>query len=146
MDVKGTLKSAMKAYPEKKKESKGEPCCDGIKGLISRVFATRNIVHFAHWNTKSFAAHEALGGLYDGIVGKIDEIVEAYQGKYGLIEGATSGMSAVPQDIAGHVEEELEWISSNREGISNGCKPIEALLDELETGYLAALYKLKNLS
>ena len=32
-----------------------------IHECVSRAFATRNDAHIAHWNTKSYAEHVALG-------------------------------------------------------------------------------------
>lgn len=38
-----------------------------------------------HWQTKSFAEHEAFGKTYDILNDLIDEFIEVYQGKYGRI-------------------------------------------------------------
>ena len=57
------------------------PICE----LICRVFTTRNFAHLAHWKTKSYAQHMALGDFYDSIIDDLDTFVEAYQGKYGLL-------------------------------------------------------------
>lgn len=38
-----------------------------------------------HWQTKSFAEHEAFGKTYDALNELIDEFIEVYQGKYGRI-------------------------------------------------------------
>lgn len=38
-----------------------------------------------HWQTKSFAEHEAFGKTYDTLNDLIDEFIEVYQGKYGRI-------------------------------------------------------------
>ena len=35
-----------------------------------------------HWQTQNYAAHKALGDLYDGISGLADEFIEAYIGAY----------------------------------------------------------------
>lgn len=35
-----------------------------------------------HWNTKSYAAHVALGGFYDSLLDSIDTFFEATKGKY----------------------------------------------------------------
>jgi hypothetical protein len=37
--------------------------------------------------TKSYAAHKALNGYYDAIVGLTDKYAETYQGKYGIVMG-----------------------------------------------------------
>lgn len=116
-----------------------------IKQLVARVFSTRNSIHFAHWATKSYAEHEALGYLYTAIVNKVDDIIEVYQGKYGLLSGVSCPASAAPKDICAHVKAEADWLGKNRLSISNGNDAIAALLDELEASYLKVIYKLENL-
>ena len=52
--------------------------------------ASRDQAHIFHWQTTgagSFAAHMALGGYYDAIPGMVDALVEAYQGKHGILKG-----------------------------------------------------------
>ena len=53
--------------------------------LISYLFHSRTQTHIFHLQTDSFAAHMALNGYYDEIVGLIDGLVESYQGKYGIL-------------------------------------------------------------
>ena len=123
---------------------------DSVEGciceLICKAFTTRNLLHFAHWNTKSFASHMALGDLYDQIIEDIDEIVECYQGKFGLITDLYTEKAELPKDIGKHVEEEMNWIEENRQFISKGNSSIENLIDILLGHYQKCVYKLKNLS
>ena len=56
-----------------------------IEQLIAKVFSTRNCTHLAHWRTKSYAEHVALGDFYDSVVDLIDNLVECYQGNFGII-------------------------------------------------------------
>lgn len=44
-----------------------------------------NQLKIFHWQTKSFAEHEAFGKTYDALNELIDEFIEVYQGKYGRI-------------------------------------------------------------
>lgn len=53
-----------------------------IENIIQRLLQTRDQSHMFHWNTKSYAAHIALGGFYDAMLGHIDRFFEAYKGKY----------------------------------------------------------------
>jgi hypothetical protein len=117
----------------------------GICELIERVFTTRNLVHFAHWNTKSFASHMALGELYDGIVDEVDNLVETYQGEFGLVEGLCTERTELPKDIVATIQADSDWIKANRKAIANGSTTIENLLDGLTGVYNKVLYKLKNL-
>lgn len=122
------------------------PQKDVVKQLVAKVFATRNAIHFSHWASKSFAEHEALGYLYSAIVNKVDEIIEVYQGKFGLLDGVSCPGSVALTDICAHIKAEANWLGKNRKQISNGNDAIAALLDELEATYLKALYKLENLT
>jgi DNA-binding ferritin-like protein len=60
--------------------------------LISTLMASRDQAHIFHWQTTgegSFAAHKALGKYYDAVPDMLDALVEAYQGKYGIVKGYT---------------------------------------------------------
>ena len=115
-----------------------------IEDLVAKVFLTRNLVHIAHWATKSYAQHMALGDLYDALIDDIDAIVEAYQGKKELIKPYLN-LPKIPDDLLTHLEDEVDWISKNRNSIAEDCTAIENLIDSLLETYLKALYKLKNL-
>lgn len=115
-----------------------------IEELAARVFATRNAAHIAHWASKSYAQHMALGDFYDAIIDKIDAIVEAYQGAHGLI-GDVEPESVKPRTITEHIAEEAQWIEDNRSAIADGCMAVENLVDDLTSCYLQTYYKLTNL-
>ena len=58
--------------------------------LISTLMASRDQAHIFHWQTTgdgSFAAHMALSAYYDAVPGMVDALVEAYQGKHGILKG-----------------------------------------------------------
>jgi hypothetical protein len=42
-----------------------------------------------HWQTKSYARHNAYGGIYDALNDLIDGFIEVYMGKYGRVEFAS---------------------------------------------------------
>lgn len=39
-----------------------------------------------HWQTQSYAQHQAFGNAYETLDGLIDEFVEIYQGKNGIVK------------------------------------------------------------
>jgi DNA-binding ferritin-like protein len=58
--------------------------------LISTLMASRDQAHIFHWQTTgegSFAAHLALNAYYDAVPNMVDALVEAYQGKHGILTG-----------------------------------------------------------
>jgi archaellum component FlaC len=115
-----------------------------IEDLVSRVFALRNAAHLAHWASKSYSEHQALGVFYDELIDKIDNIVEAYQGWFGLIGEVRITM--IPRkEISESIRSELTWIANNREKIAKKVSLVENLLDDLMHSYSTTHYKLVNL-
>ena len=116
-----------------------------IEELVARVFTARNLAHLAHWKTKSFSQHMALGDFYDGVIDQLDALVEAYQGQFGLI-GNVSIKAPAKAEIVSFLEEELAWINDNCEEITMENSSLENLLQNITATYQSTLYKLKNLS
>ena len=116
-----------------------------IEDLVSKVFADRHLAHLAHWRTKSYAAHMALGDFYDGIVDQLDAVVEAYQGYVALIGDVTVPSVKTIEDVIPNLSETAVWIAKNRSKIAKNNPAIENLVDVLTETYLTAIYKLKNL-
>lgn len=116
-----------------------------IEQLVEKVFAARNATHLAHWSTKSFAEHMALGDFYDGVIDIVDKLVEAYQGYEGLIK-VESLENELGKDIIKMLNEQVAWIADNREEIACDISALENIVDELSGLYLSTIYKLENLS
>jgi DNA-binding ferritin-like protein len=60
-----------------------------MEEFASLLLQSRTQAHAFHWGVKGIGAHSAhvaLGEYYETIGGLIDPIVEAYQGKEGLIQ------------------------------------------------------------
>ena len=58
-----------------------------VAKFISTMFNSREQAHIFHLQTTLFAAHKALNKYYDEIVGLVDDYVELFQGRYGIITG-----------------------------------------------------------
>lgn len=116
-----------------------------IEELVSRVFTARNVAHLAHWKTKSYAQHMALGDFYGALPDQIDALVEAYQGQFGLI-GNVSLKAPAKAEIISYLTEELAWMNDNYEEITKYNSSLENLLQNIVATYQSTLYKLKNLS
>lgn len=117
-----------------------------IEEFVARVFNTRNAVHLAHWATPSYAEHQALGDFYEDLIGKLDHIVEMYQGAFGKIDKPPSARPQAITDLLAHIKAEAKWIEANRSKIAEGVCAIENAVDELTGAYLKTFYKLSNLS
>ena len=116
-----------------------------IEQLVGRVLATRNAAHLAHFSTKSYAQHMALGSFYEDIVGQIDEIVEVFQGRSGLIDPVTIPTNVPPSNILQHLVTEADWIETHKSEICERCDTVGNLIDELAAIYRRTIYKLEHL-
>lgn len=58
--------------------------------FFSKIFEARQMAHIYHLQVKgdtgSHAAHVALNSFYDDLLGLLDELIETYQGQYGIVE------------------------------------------------------------
>lgn len=65
---------------------KGEDEGDStLTELVMDLLHSSIITHIMHWQTESYAAHQALGEFYEEMPGLLDAVVEAYQGKNNII-------------------------------------------------------------
>lgn len=118
-----------------------------IGQLLGTMFLSRDMAHRAHWKTKSFAQHMALGEFYDAIVDKADAIAEAYQGRYFIIDDVPIFSPEGEKDsIADALEtqmqdiEKLRYMACDKEDAT-----LQNLIDDALSTYLTVLYKLRNL-
>lgn len=118
-----------------------------LEQLVGRVFLARDLAHLEHWRTSSFAQHTALGEFYEGAIGILDRFVEASQGKKMLGPVTLTGgtRAAKDPDMATILEAEADWITKNRNSLTEGVPALQNILDDLAGLYLTTVYKLKHL-
>lgn len=119
-----------------------------IEKLVGTLFLSRDVSHREHFKTNSYAKHEALGGFYDGLLCMIDELVETYQGRHGIIPEIpilTNEKKSVDtiKLLAYHMSqvEKMRYTAIDKEDAS-----LQSIMDEIVRLYLRTLYKLKQLS
>lgn len=114
-----------------------------VKELAQRAFQARDIAHQRHWNTTSYAEHQALGDFYKAVPGLIDAIVEYEMGESGSrIGNFPVTVPAMPPDIAGYLKREAAWIEENRDEIGHECDALENLIDALAEAYRKTVFLL----
>lgn len=116
-----------------------------VEELAAHVFATRNGAHLAHWKTRSYSQHMALGEFYEALPDLIDEIMEVH---FGQLEGKDIApvrqvATPKPEEIVDYIANEAKWIRTNRNSFSDN-ETIKALIDDLSAAYDRCLYKLKR--
>jgi len=114
--------------------------------LISYLFHSRTQTHIFHLQTQSFAEHMALNTYYDEIVGLIDGIVEAYQGKYGIVKGYTNFNLMEynnTQQVIAYLDTLCKAVYATYESVEDTY--IQNLLDGITELIKSTIYKLQNL-
>jgi len=61
--------------------------------IVVKLIQLQTQFKIFHWQTFSFANHNAFGGLYDALSESIDEFVETYQGIYGRFDFGVASFS-----------------------------------------------------
>jgi hypothetical protein len=112
-----------------------------IEELIERLFHARNAAHIAHWKTKSYAEHKALGHYYEDVIEQLDELIEAYQGTFGII----GKVDEDEKSIAKTIHDDIILLNENRSKVAKGVPALENIVDELTGLHMKTLYKLENL-
>jgi DNA-binding ferritin-like protein len=85
--------------------------------LIIKFITLQQQFRVLHWQTKSYARHNAYGSIYDSLDDLIDRFVEVYMGKYGRVELINSEASVVLKNtkdlsLNQFLAENLDWLMS----------------------------------
>lgn len=115
--------------------------------LIARCFAARTAAHIAHFRTRSYSAHMALQGFYEGIVGLVDDFAETHQGHFEVIDKYPEGLltPSIYDDTTKTIESLCEWVQKHRDALAQGHDDLGNLADEITALCARTVYKLKNL-
>jgi DNA-binding ferritin-like protein len=132
---------------QEQKEDKN-PVGDFAK-LVSTLFESRQKAHVYHLQLRgdegSHAAHLALDSYYSGILDFIDELVEVYQGQYGIIEKYdeinTDNTTSVDKLV--YFEELVKSVREQRKIISVEDTHLQNIADEIIALMYKTIYKLK---
>ena len=122
-----------------------------MEELASLFFHSRTQAHVFHLRVKgpgAYAAHVALNGYYDEIVGLIDGLVESYQGKNGLIEFQdVDGIdnNAAIDNIIKYFDKLIAALDKLRKGEKLQDTWIQNQLDNVSELLYSTKYKLENL-
>ena len=119
-----------------------------IAKFISTLLASRTQAHIFHWQAigeDSGAKHLALGAYYEEIVGLVDDLVESYQGKYGIITGY-NGPSTFREDNdpLKYFTALNTYVEMSRAGLTQDSY-IQNQVDEIVSLIETTLYKLQYL-
>ncbi len=149
-----SVKKELQPEPNKEQENEGErpeAVSEGgdVVKFFSKLFESREMAHIYHLTVKgemgSHAAHTALGDYYEGILGFIDEMIEVYQGQYGIIEGyeTIDTSETRSKDKIEYFEELVEFVKTEKKCIKPEDSHLLNIVDEAVALIYKTLYKLK---
>lgn len=117
--------------------------------FFSKLFESREMAHIYHLQVNgdmgSHAKHTALGDYYDSVLGFIDDIIETYQGQYGIIEeyDVIDTKDTKSKDTIEYFNELARFIKEERKCINAEDTHLHNIIDEVVALVYKTLYKLK---
>ena len=79
--------------------------------IASTLVAIQTQLRFFHWQTKSYARHQAYGGTYSAMNGLIDSFVEVLMGKYGRVPAMPFKLyNRNEKDIISFIDETISYL------------------------------------
>jgi hypothetical protein len=132
---------------EEKPEILGEGSHPGK--LFSKLFESREMAHIYHLQVNgdmgSHAKHTALNDYYDGVLGLIDSIIEAFQGQYGIVEeyDVIDTSETRSKDTIEYFNELARFIKEERKCINLEDTHLHSIIDDIVVLLYKTLYKLK---
>lgn len=118
-------------------------CATMIAKAIGIMFAGRTVTHIQHLKTKSYAEHKALNEFYDEIIDLADDLAEATQGQYGLLDIPFITV-AVPNDSTVFLKGQLAELDKIMKCVDEDY--LMNIYQEVQKLYRSTIYKLVNLS
>jgi hypothetical protein len=110
--------------------------------LFSQIFAARDKAHKLHLSSHSYAEHNALGKFYEELVELVDELVEVYQGKYGLVE--LNAAKSIHESAEQLLDQFGQLLSSSRK-LFEKDDYLGNIMDEITALTYRTLYKVRFL-
>jgi len=104
-----------------------------MHGVASKLIEIQIQLKFFHWQTKSYARHEAFGKAYEDMDGLIDGFVEILMGKYGRVPAMPMKIyNRNEKDAVTFIDETIGYlISLSNELDPNGDTDLLNIRDEM---------------
>lgn len=112
--------------------------------FVQTMLHSATVAHLQHLQTKSYAAHKALGSYYGAIVDLVDAWAEAYQGRYKVIETYPTD-THFSKDPKAYADKLMAFLDEMREVLPKDAELVN-LFDAVVDEVLSLRYKLTNLA
>jgi hypothetical protein len=120
---------------------------DPVMQFVMCLLHSVTNAHILHFQTPSFSEHMALGTFYGEIGDHVDDFVEAFQGKYGLLTKYQADYKLPDSDpvvYLNYLKDEVATLRKS-EGFPQDSE-LQNITDEIAQLIDSTLYKLRFLS
>lgn len=142
----GPFHTKQQAIQESQMANKGEAMIEDeytVQAFVLCLLHSVTNTHILHLQSRSYSEHMALGAYYTEVDDLIDQYVEAYQGKYGLIEDY--GLHyAQPEPALEYMVGLSQYVRVAREQLPQDSE-LQNITDEIAQLLDSTIYKLRFL-
>ena len=119
---------------------------DPVMQFVMCLLHSVTNAHILHLSTKSYSQHKALETFYTGIGDLVDNFVEAFQGKYGLLTKYTDDfkLPTLPVEYLTYLNDEVKRLRQDNNFPQDS--ELQNITDEIAQLIDSTLYKLRFLA
>jgi Family of unknown function (DUF5856) len=114
-----------------------------VQEFVLSLLNSVTSAHILHLQSRSYSEHKALETYYTEIGDLVDEYVEAYQGKYGIIEGYDTRFWTAPPALE-YMILLSEYVANARKELAQDSE-LQNITDEIAQLIDSTIYKLRFL-
>ena len=100
--------------------------------VVSPLIQFQQNLRLAHWQTDSYAQHQAFGKTYEALDGLIDALIEAYMGVYGRLKANITfsiELAGIP-NIENSIKDFLTFLNNLRNHVESHSD-LQNMIDEI---------------
>ena len=117
---------------------------DDVAHLFMTLLHSATTGHILHLQTKSFSEHMALNTFYSEMPELVDQLIEAYQGKNGIVTNYPEGYVPYAGSPLDYVSILSDYFKEARANIGTDSE-LQNLCDEIQQLFDSTVYKLRFL-
>jgi len=118
---------------------------DPVMDLVMCMLHSVTNAHILHFSTTSYSAHKALQDFYENIGDLVDNFVEAFQGKYGLLTDYRSVFTLAEEPLSYMMYLKDELARCRNSGNFPQDTELQNIADEIAALIDSTIYKLRFL-
>ena len=143
--ILGNLKPIIPVAASKEMlNDEAEDMANPVGDFFATLLHSATIAHQLHFKSRSSLEHKALGKFYDEVVELVDDLIESYQGKYGIVENYPFEMELNTNSSEKFLSDLSEFVTANRKGVAPDSE-IQNKIDEIQSLINSTIYKIRYL-